>query len=135
MEYQASWHEQLDQWEKEKWRMDSEKSHAYFISYRLREGDKVRYQFNYGIEIKPYPNPLSFGGCWCSGGAKDEEALEEHLGSFKKEVARWQKQGLVKVEIKEGTEVDLAAQRRAAEDYLATHRPREYAKEHQASLF
>ena len=124
MNGQTSFLDQVKEMEREAWQMDSEQSHAYFITTPVRDGNERYYRITWAIEIKPYPNPFTFGGVWCSGGAKDKDSLQKQIDEFNRQVDRWRKHGLTKVEMKEEPEIDIAEQRRAACDYLAKTKPK-----------
>ena len=65
--------------ERRTWQMDSELSSATLTitPVELKDG-RVVYSLNEAVEVKPYPNPLTFGGSWGSGRVDSEiEAMEK----------------------------------------------------------
>jgi len=115
--------------------MDSEKSHAYFHYHPAKDGEWRGFYITSGLELRPYPNPFTYGGYWCSGSARDEAELKKHLDDFRKEVERWKKHGLVKVEIKQLDEIDLATRRLHAQAQLAKLDPKRYREDFQPRLW
>ena len=83
------------------WRLDSEKSFALFTYYQESRNGETSYHYNTSLEIKPYPNPLSFGGMWGSGGCKTPAELEKAKQDFMKYVNRYVPYGLTRIEVKE----------------------------------
>ena len=94
----------LTEWEKEQkklkaeeeekakleWKMDSQASFARLTITPVElESGGVIYDLDDAIEIKPYPNPIGFGGCWGSGVAKTLKEAKQSEKSFLKNLSTW----------------------------------------------
>ena len=71
--------------------LNTEKSFAQIRIYGLR--------YHAALEVRPYPNPLTFGGMWQSGTARSEEELEKVIDDFRKAAAQFVEMGMKEVEI------------------------------------
>ena len=103
---QATFTDTFDQSEKDQWRLDPEKSQASFCWHPCILNGERHYHFSTAIEIKPYPNPLGYGGSWGSGGAADLASLEKVKADWLKEIEHWKARGLTRVYIREEAEVN-----------------------------
>lgn len=83
----------------EAWRMDSEESFARMDITPVQTPEGMYYQVHSSIEIKPYPNPIGYGGSWGSGSAKDAEELSADIEQFIKLTDSLKKQGMAKIEV------------------------------------
>ena len=78
--------------EKREWKMDSELSSATLtITPVEREDGTVVYLMSSAVEIKPYPNPLSFGGSWGNGAVHSLEEAKEKEKLFLETLSTWDK--------------------------------------------
>jgi len=96
------------------WELDKEESYARVTITPIKPikpGEKVKYHWDEAIQIRPYPNPFSYGGQWGSGVASTREEVERHIISFKEYIMDWQKHGLEKVEIRWQPEMTEAERR------------------------
>ena len=87
------------------WELDKEESFARLTITPVREGDKRYYQCNEEIVIRPYPNPMMWGGMWGGRVAHTREEIKAVIKDFNWWVARAKELGLEKVEIIEMPEV------------------------------
>jgi len=85
--------------EKDSWQMDGEKSHAILTITPMVSPEGKHYYCDATIEIRPYPNPLSYGGMYSMQTAKNEEELEQVIANFNNQAEKLKKQGMKKVEI------------------------------------
>lgn len=116
---------------KQAWRPDLEQSFARLVITPIRYGDKVVFDYEEAIEIKPYPNPYGCGGCWGGGRLKTEAEVEELVKSFTEAqsrspfvddyYSRWQRLGVKFVVIRK-------PERTVAEQI--NEEKREYVEEH-----
>lgn len=79
--------------------MDGEQSHATLTITPTVTPEGKYYDCNITIAIRPYPNPLSYGGMFGGQTARDEEELEQVISSFTQQVESLKKQGMRRVEI------------------------------------
>lgn len=91
----------IDQQIKENWKLDTAQSHAYLTITPTVRGDERFFALHEGLEIKPYPNPLGFGGIWGGSIAKDREELEQRIKKFLEYLESWKARGLVRITITE----------------------------------
>ena len=104
------------------WELDKENSFARFTITPVKEGSETKLLCEQELWIKPYPNPFSYGGFWAQGVAKTTEEVDRLLAYFKSETEKWQKHGLVKIDIirkPEMTIVEYQNDRRA--EWLNRH--------------
>ena len=94
----------IDQQIKENWELDPVQSHAYLTITPTVRGEERFFTLHEGLEIKPYPNPLGFGGMWGGSVAKDREELEQRKKKFLEYLKPWKARGLVRITIKEEEE-------------------------------
>lgn len=80
------------------WELDKKNSIARLEIIPERRGDEVLFRYQSAIEIKPYPNPFSYGGEWSSGAVETEAEVEQVIADFRKRVTAWEKRG-IKVEV------------------------------------
>ena len=90
--------------EQEAWRMDRERSYAQLRITPIIEGDRRYYQLDETVEVKPYPNPLGFGGLWAHGVADDRAEVDRRINLFLLEVEKWKVNGLERIEVIEEAE-------------------------------
>lgn len=90
------------------WEMDKEESYARLTITPIATKNGKVYQWQEEIQIRPYPNPMSYGGQWGSGFAKDKQELDRLTLGFKAQLERLKAQGLEKIEIKWRPEVSQA---------------------------
>ncbi len=81
------------------WRMDPEKSFARMDITPVKTAERFYYLINTAINIRPYPNPFMYGGCYGGGSAMDEQNLEQQIKSFTEQADRLRENGMVKIEI------------------------------------
>jgi hypothetical protein len=82
------------------WRMDSEKSFARMDIRPIRKPDgTLHYSIGYNIEIRPYPNPFSYGGMWGGGAADSQEELDKAIASFNAQGDELRESGMTKIEV------------------------------------
>lgn len=75
---------------KRDWMMDSKTSFALLTITPVElEGGRVIYDIDEAMEIKPYPNPIGFGGCWGSGTAKTLAEAKKAERDFLKNLSTW----------------------------------------------
>ena len=104
------------------WELDKENSFARCTITPVKEGSETKLLWEQELWIKPYPNPFSYGGFWAQGVAKTTEEVDRLLAYFKSETKKWQKHGLVKIDIirkPEMTIVEYQNDRRA--EWLKRH--------------
>jgi hypothetical protein len=80
------------------WQLDKKNSIARLEIKPERRGDEVLFRYNSTIQIKPYPNPFSYGGEWSNGAVETEAEVDQVIADFHKRAARWEKYG-IKVEV------------------------------------
>lgn len=76
------------------WELDKENSFTRITVTPIRNGDEVYYRYDSECQIRPYPNPFSFGGFWGSGFAKTEEEVNQRIETNRDYLAEWLKRGL-----------------------------------------
>ena len=83
------------------WEMDKEKTFARYEITPIREnGEFAGYRIHDTLEIRPYPNPFSFGGCYGSSFVKNDEDLAMAIASFEDGwVGEWERRGMRPMEI------------------------------------
>jgi len=96
---------EFEKQEKEAWRMDRERSYAQLRITPIIEGDRRYYQLDETVEVKPYPNPLGFGGLWAHGVAGDRAEVDRRINLFLLEVEKWKVNGLERIEVIEEPEL------------------------------
>lgn len=102
---QRSFVGEFEKQEKEAWRMDRERSYAQFRITPIIERGRKRYQLDKTVEIRPYPNPLGFGGLWGMGYADDRAEVDRRINLFLLEVEKWKARGLERIEVIEEPEM------------------------------
>jgi len=76
--------------ERRNWKMDSELSSATLTIRPVEmEDGSVVYHLSDAIEIRPYPNPLSFGGSWGSGTVLSEAEARAAEKLFLETLSSW----------------------------------------------
>lgn len=90
--------------EKEAWRMDREQSYAQLRITPIIEGDRRYYLLDKTVEVRPYPNPIGFGGLWAHGVADDRAEVDRRINLFWLEVEKWKAKGLERIEVIEEPE-------------------------------
>lgn len=84
----------------ENWQMDSVESSAVMEVTPIRKLDgTIKFSIHTALKIRPYPNPLSYGGFYGFGEAANESELNKHKESFLKNMEQYKKLGLEKIEI------------------------------------
>jgi len=81
------------------WRMDKEASFAKLTIEPVISAQHKFYRCDSSITVRPYPNPVTYGGMYGGSSAKDEGELEKVIASFNSEVDRLKKYGMERVEI------------------------------------
>ena len=82
--------QEAEEEEKRSWKMDSDLSSATLtITPVEREDGSVIYRMRDAVEIRPYPNPLSFGGSWGGGTAQSLEEAKEKEKLFLETLSTW----------------------------------------------
>jgi len=79
--------------------LDTEKSFARIDITPEKHGDESWFRYSASLEIKPYPNPVMFGGMWQSGAATSEEELEKVIDDFRKAAEEFVELGMKELEI------------------------------------
>jgi len=86
----ADWEVETEAKKKREWKMDSELSSATLTIIPVeREDGTVIYLMSDAVEIRPYPNPLSFGGSWGSSRAYSLEEAKEKEKLFLEKLTTW----------------------------------------------
>ena len=100
--------QEAEEEEKRSWKMDSDLSSATLtITPVEREDGSVIYRMRDAVEIRPYPNPLSFGGSWGGGTAQSLEEAKEKEKLFLETLSTWgiidvgflKDQGMTRIEV------------------------------------
>lgn len=82
------------------WKLDPEESRAYIvITPIIFEGER-RFDISETLEIRPYPNPFSFGGFYGSRWVNKKEEAERCIKNFLEYVEKWKPRGLCQIEVK-----------------------------------
>jgi len=81
------------------WRMDSENSLATLEIHPLQGENASFYRVTTSVTIRPYPNPVHFGGMYGDTNAKNETELNSIIESFNATVENLKKNGLTNVNI------------------------------------
>lgn len=86
----AEWEAEEKEERKRSWKMDSDLSSATLTirPVELEDGSVV-YHLRDAVEIRPYPNPLSFGGSWGSGTVHSEAEAKEAERLFLDKLSTW----------------------------------------------
>ena len=86
----AEWEAEEKEEKKRNWKMDSDLSSATLTitPVELEDGSVV-YHLRDAVEIRPYPNPLSFGGAWGSGAVHSEAEAKEAERLFLDKLSTW----------------------------------------------
>jgi len=100
--------EVFDEFEREQWRMDSQNSFALFEWGKVIRGEETYYRISESIEIRPWPNPHTFGGMWGSSSAKTIADVELAKTRFFEYVSQFKKWGMTRFEEKGMPEWNLA---------------------------
>lgn len=76
--------------EKRNWKLDSELSSATLTIRPVELDDgSVVYHLSTAVEVRPYPNPISFGGSWGSGTVESEAEAKEAEELFLETLSTW----------------------------------------------
>lgn len=66
----------------------------------VRKSDgTVHYNVSETIEIRPYPNPFSYGGSYGGGGADTKEQLDQAIARFQAQADGLKQYGMEKIEV------------------------------------
>ena len=87
--------------QKEEWRLDPVKSFALFEWQTVIRGEETFYRISESLEIRPYPNPLGFGGMWGGSSAKTLEDVAERKDRFFLYARQYERLGMTRFEEKE----------------------------------
>ncbi len=101
MNVQLDFREAVDEATRANWRLDAERSYARFSYAEISRDGLPWYRYTTEIEIKPYPNPYSFGGIWGNGSCETREELEARKQELLKEAHRFIPHGLVNIKIQQ----------------------------------
>lgn len=93
----AEWDAEQEQLKKEKeedekrnWKLDSELSSATLTIRPVELDDgSVVYHLSTAVEVRPYPNPISFGGSWGGGTVESEAEAKEAEKLFLETLSTW----------------------------------------------
>ena len=103
----AGWEAEQEEKKEREWKMDSELSSATLTITPVDTDGTVVYHMSEAIEIRPYPNPLGFGGSWGSMTAYSEEEAKEKEKLFLETLSTWdiindgflKDQGMTRIEV------------------------------------
>jgi hypothetical protein len=96
LDKQLTWLAEVDQFERDQWRLDPEKSYCDFTWQPVIVRGEKRYWVRTTIEIRPYPNPLSYGGSYGSSTCQTLEDVEQAKAAFLKEAEHWRVNGMTR---------------------------------------
>jgi len=86
----AEWEAGEKEERKRSWKMDSDLSSATLTITPVELADgSVVYHLSDAVEIRPYPNPLSFGGAWGTGTVQSEAEAKEAEKLFLETLSTW----------------------------------------------
>ncbi|MDD5510452.1 MAG: hypothetical protein PHI12_06565 [Dehalococcoidales bacterium] len=81
------------------WRMDPEQSSAVLEIQPLISETTRYYQLSTHIAIRPYPNPLMYGGMYGGDTVKDENEVDAAIARFNNIVENLKANGMTKIQI------------------------------------
>ena len=86
----ADWEVETEAKARHDWKMDSELSSATLTITPIEvEDGSVIYHLADAVEVLPYPNPLSFGGCWGNCTVDSEAEVKEREKLFLETLSTW----------------------------------------------
>ena len=85
----------------EVWQLDPVKSFALFEWGMVIRGEETFYRISESLEIRPYPNPIGFGGMWGGSSVKTLEELAVSKDKFFQYCRQYESLGITRFEEKE----------------------------------
>lgn len=103
--------------EQDAWRMDPKESFAQLEVIPVRTSEGLRYHLNSEVAIRPYPNPLSWGGSWGGDVAHTKKDLRAKIAEFRKQFETYYKvHGMERIEVVTRPETVRVEQKKLAID-------------------